>query len=910
MIKRFLVGLLVITGMVFFGQGQSIALNLADIETPSEKAIQDFEPVEVLVSFQEGANPDTFEAWLNGQNITDRFTATENGMKAQLTRADGLRTLDEGENGSIKGKGRNFLNTYVGGAGHKKDRDRVKFYVKTGMVETVQDDKGVWFITGSDQVSLYYIFEAMGYAVAADRLWQMETYRRQGRGTLAEIFGPDQLPTDVFIRTIGYSDEELTQGFLNLEPDVQKVVKGYIAGINRRINEIRNDPSLLPFEFAALGAKLGTTFIPADWTHGDVLSWIAMLLRNFDPEALDTGQMDNAALYQNMVAQFGASGSAMFQDLRWTNDPEAQTYIVGGLTAAGAVVPEDVDNDDDFSEVAEQMKARCRDFKEKLKKIKAHVKMGSYAWVVSGDKTESGNPILYSGPQMGFSVPSIVMEGSLQAGGIDVSGMSVPGIPVIIIGRTPHHAWSMQVGHSHTTDYYLESPDSVFLHRYETIKVAGQNDVILPVFRTSHGPVVNPMPFDPTTYESDPANPIVAWKYVHWGYEFDTIGGFLKLGKATSMDEFGAAIENVGVSQHFCYADRDGNIAYWMSGRDPLRPAGEWRLPQGAAGIPLEWDADVLIQRSTDRNAARGFYGGWNNKTNPDYASGFNDPGTAYGPFHRSHVIYDYFEETISSPDGRLSFENLRDLALNIATTDSFGSGGNPWKFVANDFIAAVSDSESDEDRQAALDLMSDWDGHFVSGGPDFWAWGMDRADAWVLMDVWIRKVINMTFADELAVDDGSGNMVLKESKQILFNVLLHGLAGSESGIVNNYYWFQNVDSGAPQAADAIIVAALDFALAELGSRPWGVGARGLIEYNHLMLETVHTMPFSSRSTYAQCVEYGADGPVRIESMFPLGESGDIRVGAGGAPVYDPNFFSMTPVFDGFTHRPFPLFDK
>ena len=65
--------------------------------------------------------------------------------------------------------------------------------------------------------------------------------------------------------------------------------------------------------------------------------------------------------------------------------------------------------------------------------------------------------------------------------------------------------------------------------------------------------------------------------------------------------------------------------------------------------------------------------------------------------------------------------------------------------------------------------------------GPPFGAWGMDRADAWVLMDAWIRKVINMTFADELAVDDGSGNMVLKESNQVLFNVLLHGLAGSES---------------------------------------------------------------------------------------------------------------------------------
>ncbi|MFO7558971.1 MAG: penicillin acylase family protein [Desulfobacterales bacterium] len=896
MVKRFLLCLLVITGLAAFGLGQAIAYDLADIQTPSESEILDFEPVEVLVSFQDGANPDTFEAWLNGQNITNRFTATENGMKAQLTSADGLRSLDESENGSIKGAGRNFLNTYVGGEGYEEDYDRVKFYVKTGTVETVRDDKGVWFITGSDQVSLYYIFEAMGYAVATDRLWQMELYRRQGRGTLAEIFGPSQLPTDVFIRTISYSDGELEQGFQNLDADVQKVIKGYVAGVNRRINEIRNNPSMLPFEFVALGGLM-----PADWNNGDVLAWIAMLLRNFDPEALDTGQMDNAALYQDLVARFGPYGPAMFQDLRWINDPEAQTYIVDGMDLADAAFSGEGDSTECFDEVAEQMKERKMLFKENLKKIKAHVKMGSYAWVVSGDKTDTGNPMIYSGPQMGFSVPSIVLEGSIRAGGLDISGMSVPGIPGIIIGRTPHHAWSMQVGHSHTTDYYLEDPGAVLLHRFETIKVAGMPDVILPVFRTAHGPVVNPMPFDPTTYVPDPANPIVAWKYAHWGYEFGTIGAFLKLGTATSMDEFGEGIEGVAVSQHFCYADRDGNIAYWMSGRDPLRPPGEWRLPQGAAGPPQEWDADVLIPRSSDRNAARGFYGGWNNKTNPDYDSGFNGVYAMYGPFHRSHVIYDYFRDRFADSDGRVSFENVRDLSLLIATTDSFGSGGNPWKSVEDDFTAAVVNGSPTQEQMDALNLMAGWDGHFVDGGSSQWAFGMNRADAWILMDKWIRKVIDLTFKDELGDT---------QATRVLFDVLLHGLAGPESGIVNYYNWFQNsADPGAPQTADAIIVAALDSVLADLGPRPWGVGGRGTIRYNHPMLGMVWEMPFSSRSTYAHCVEYGSDGPVRIESMFPLGESGDIRVGVGGAPVFDPNYFSMTPVYDGFVHRPFPLFD-
>ncbi len=892
MVKRLFICLLVITSMAFWVQDQASASNLADIETPLPAEEVDFTPVEVFVSLEPGANPDTFRAWLNGKEISSKFQSVSNGKKALLGPQDGLRIFEEDESGSLYGKGLNLLSTLVKGSSWWADLDFRMFFVETGTVQTQRDDKGVWFISGSDRVSLYYIFEAMGYSVASDRLWQMETYRRQGLGTLSEIFGKSQLPTDIFIRTIRYSDEELTQGFEDLDPESQKVIKGYVAGINRRIAEIQSNPSLLPIEFISLG------FQPAKWTNEHVLAWISMLLRNFDPEALDTGQMENAALYQDLVARFPASGLAMFQDLRWTNDPEAQTYILNVPEVATAPIPEPVEDTHDFGPLAQAMKDRFLQFKERLEKIKAHVKMGSYAWVVSGDKTVSRNPIIYSGPQMGFSAPAIVAEGSIQAGGMNVSGMTVPGIPGIIIGRTPHHAWSMQVGHSHTTDYYLEDISSIVLNRYETIHVKGGSDVTIPVFRTDHGPVVNPMPFDPTVVSE--ANPIVAWKYAHWGYEFDTISGFLGLARAESMDEFGEAIEDVGVSQHFCYADQDGNIAYWMSGRDPVRPTGEWRLPQGAAGLPQEWDADVLIQRATDRNASRGYYGGWNNKTHPGYDSGFNGTNTAYGPFHRSHVIYDYFDETIGAGD-KLGFEEVRDLALRIATTDSFGGGGNPWKFVEDDFIEAVNADPTPE-RTEALGILTGWDGHFVAGGPSQWAFGMDRADGWVLMDAWIRRVLEMTFADELGDT---------QSERVLFNVLLHGLADDESGIKNNYDWFQNADTSAPDTADEIIVAALDEVLAELGpTRPWGTNARGLIPFEHTFLGTLYAMPFSSRSTYAHCVEYGENGPVRIESMFPLGESGNILMGQGGIPVFDPNFYSMTGIFDDFSYRPFPLFDN
>lgn len=756
-------------------------------------------------------------------------------------------------------------------------------------VTTTRDAKGVWFIAGSEQDRLYDVFEAMGYAVATDRLWQAETFRRSARGRLAEIFGSSQLAQDRLVRTTGYSDQELQNGFASMDAEAQGVINGYVAGFNRRIAEIRTTPSLLPFEFTAVGITSATL---EDWTYKDVLAWASLLMRNFDPEAQTQGQITNAAIYQGLVAAYGTTqGPRMFEDLRWVNDPDALTYIHKPLGVTKAQEPteemqsalmENPPSFPDLREVAQSMAEMRSEIDENLKKINAYVKMGSYAWAIKGSKTSTGNPMIYSGPQMGFSVPSIIGEGSIRAGGLNVSGMHIAGLPCIVIGRTPHHAWSMQVGHAHTVDYYMESPAAMTLNRTETIKVAGGADVVLPIYRTAHGPVVN-------------ASPVISWKYSHWGHEFKVVQAYLGFARATSMDQFGAAIENVAVSQHFTYADRDGNIAYWMSGRDPVRPYGEWRLPQGAAGTPLEWDSANLIPRSTDRNTSRGYYGGWNNKANAGYTNSWNNLSYGFGTFHRAHVIDDYL-----SINNALTFNQVRDLALNIATTDSFGSGGNPWKFVSDYFIAAVNTAPDAPvaARSAALSLLAAWDGHFVDGGAASWAAGTNRADAWKLMDAWIKEVLKLTF-EELDV------LPVAKNDMVLFNALIHGL--KPGGIDNYYNWFQNADPLAPQTANAIIVKALDNTLAALGGQPWGTGARGKIPYNHAILGKVWEMPFSSRSTYAHTLEYAGSGPVKIQSMFPLGESGTI-LGVPPTPNFDANFFSMTSVYDGFVYKDFPLF--
>lgn len=764
-------------------------------------------------------------------------------------------------------------------------------------VSTVRDDKGVWYITGG---TIGDVFEAMGYAVATDRLWQMELYRRSSRGTMAEVFGPDYVEQDALMRITMYSEPELDQLFRALDDESKQVIRSYVQGVNRRIAEIRADPSQLPFEFAAVGAQGGFTFMPADWTVTDCLAWTALMQRNFDVEALDMGQVDNAALYQAMVTGFGPTqGAGMFADLRWLNDPDAETYIPGYAQAQHASTPAHWDGVrlHGVRAAASSLKQRLADRVAKLTAIGARVKMGSYAWVVSGSKTASGRPIIYSGPQMGFTVPSIVLEGSIRGGGLEVSGMTVSGIPGIIIGRTPHHAWSMQVGHAHTVDYYFEPPQAVQLARMETIHVAGAPDVTLPVFKTSHGPVVYPIPFDP----QNPGDTIVSWKYAHSGYEAKTLTAFIGLARATSVADFGAALEGVAVSQHFCYADRDGNIAYWMSGRDPVRPAGaDPRLPLMGDGTQ-EWPQPVQLKpRAHDENTSRGYYGGWNNKAAVWYDNPPNNLSYQMGVAHRAHVVYDYLDN-----HNDLTYEQVRGLALNIATTDSFGGGGNTWTFVSDPFTIAVQAHPS-QARNDALDLLSSWDGHFVDGGESAWVDGLFRADAWVLQDAWIREVLRLTFEDEFSA---VGMDWSHQSLGVLFNVLLHALGGSSSGIVNNYDWFQDVSgAGKPTDPQDLIVLALDNVLSQLGPRPWGE-ARGKIRYIHPVLGEIGTTPFASRSTYAHCVEMGPDGPVRIESMFPLGESGDIRMDQYGLPVYDPNFFSMKNLFDSFTHRTFPLFN-
>ena len=226
----------------------------------------------------------------------------------------------------------------------------------------------------------------------------------------------------------------------------------------------------------------------------------------------------------------------------------------------------------------------------------------------------------------------------------------------------------------------------------------------------------------------------------------------------------------------------------------------------------------------------------------------------------------------------------------------------NTWAFVADDFKAAVAADPSD-DRNAAIAMLDAWDGHFVAGGPSEWRFGTFRADAWVLQDAWIKEVLRLTFEDEFRM----AGMDWEDQRNTILSTCCCTLWLARSRPTTTGSRTSRARDK-PTDAEAIIVLALDNVI-EDGSGPVQRSSAARSSTVHPIFGEFWRTPFSSRSTYAHCVEFDMNGPARIESMFPLGESGALYFNGYTTPVFDPNFFSMVPAYDPFMPRPFPLFD-
>ena len=248
---------------------------------------------------------------------------------------------------------------------------------------------------------------------------------------------------------------------------------------------------------------------------------------------------------------------------------------------------------------------------------------GSNNWVVSGDKTESGLPLLADDPHLGLDTPSIWYQMHLQSPEQNVGGVIFAGVPGIILGHNEDIAWGVTNVGPDVQDLYIEipNPDNPTQFRYEgeweqaqvrdeTIRVKGQEDIPFEVIVTRHGPIMSEILYDK---EHPGALFSMHWTALEPTKELEAI---LNMNKSTDWASFETALEDFHApAQSFVFAANDGTIAYKANGRIPIRKQGDGQLPVPGDSSAYGWDGYIPYDELPRVvNPAEGFIATANNE--------------------------------------------------------------------------------------------------------------------------------------------------------------------------------------------------------------------------------------------------------------------------------------------------------
>jgi penicillin amidase len=397
---------------------------------------------------------------------------------------------------------------------------------------------------------------ALGYIHARDRMFQMDLMRRAASGRLAALFGPAALPSDEEMRTLGVR-RSAEADVADLSPEARAILQAYADGVNAWID--RRGRLAAP-EFVFLGK-------PAPWTIVDSLLWGKTmglwLSGNWQTE------LQRLALTAHMSQ---AKIEALWPQLGPSLPPDAAlTYPPGAAGAARAALA--------------WMSHAPRAFTRRAQ--------ASNAWALSGAHTASGQPLLAGDPHLAFNFPGLWYLARIDTPEGMMAGATVPGLPFVVIGHNEHVAWTFTSTGATTQDIFIEhvtkggtdyeTPGGPmpFTTRRETIQVRGRPDVVLTVRSTRHGPVIGdgPSPGTVLTVEMGNLAP----------HDTDA-NGLLMLDQSRWVSDAGlAAAAITSPVQNLVTADTAGNIAFYTTGRVPIRRAGDGSWPEDGADGRHDW---------------------------------------------------------------------------------------------------------------------------------------------------------------------------------------------------------------------------------------------------------------------------------------------------------------------------------
>jgi len=445
---------------------------------------------------------------------------------------------------------------------------------------------------------------AQGYAMAQDRLWQMDVVRRAAAGRISEIVGPLAIASDRNFRTLGLA-EAAERDVALLDPDEKSMLEAYAQGVNAYID---GHLDRLPIEFTML------RYQPEHWRPADTLLVVGYMYQTLT----STWRGELARL--DASRRIGKERAAFLFD-----DDTPYEHPIVGMTAppankVAASLPSGSQKDSRFTPYSSQpdpprisapddaawtlANGVLGEFDDAVR-----AGIGSNNWVVDGSHTASGKPMLANDTHLTLNVPDIWYLVHMTVGNLSTEGFTLPGAPGIVIGHNNSIAWGFTNDGADVQDLYEETfnPANAMEYRvsgqwaqaqirHETILVKGKSPENLDVVVTRHGPVMS--------RKGDTAYAL-RWTATEPG---GLAHSYFKIQFANNWQEFREDLRDAfGPAQNAVYADTAGHIGFIVAAKIPIRKCGAWppadsplpaNIPCGGAPMPgknseYEWQGYI-----------------------------------------------------------------------------------------------------------------------------------------------------------------------------------------------------------------------------------------------------------------------------------------------------------------------------
>lgn len=560
-------------------------------------------------------------------------------------------------------------------------------------VTVTRDRHGVPTIDASTLDDLLF---AQGYVTAQDRLWQMDVMRRFAAGELSEILGEETLKIDREQRILGLRAAARKSMEL-ANPRDREFFQAYARGVNGYIAE-RTDRLPIEFRILSISSRPGIQYRPKPWTPED-----SLLIANQMVKDLNYHYFEEALSREKILAKLGPELTAdLFVNRSWHDrPPTVMRDDLNEHSNSGNSTDDEEDDDDSGSDnVVTQQSLPAAPATPGPDAVAIN---GSNNWVLSGAHTVTGKPLLSNDMHLEHQMPNLWYEAHLRAGALDVVGVTLPGLPFVIVGHNQRIAWGFTNIGPTVTDVYIENFNAQGLyqtptgwtqpeHRTEVIHVRGKPDVTVAVRTTRHGPIITDL--------IPGENRALA---LRWTLYDGLRMPFFDINMARNWEEFRHAFSLLDApGQNVVYADVDGNIGYQATGKVPIRAAGDGSLPVGGADNAHEWTGYIPFEKLPSiYNPPSGVIATANARITPDdYKSSISMEWEA--PWRTARIYH------VLESGRKFSAADMLGLQNDIHS--------EPHLFAAERFVYAVDHVPHSSPRaKQAADLMRNWDGRMLA---------------------------------------------------------------------------------------------------------------------------------------------------------------------------------------------------